>query len=68
MVADDERSQARNREIARDRLAEVLRQALVPPRRRVPTKPSRGAKRRRLQSKKETAERKAQRRKPRLDE
>lgn len=68
VVADDERSQARNREIARDRLAESLRQALVPPRRRVPTKPSRGAKRRRLQSKRETAERKAQRRKPRLDE
>lgn len=68
VVADDERSQARNREIARGRLADTLREALVPPRRRVPTKPSRGAKRRRLQSKKETAERKAQRRKPRLDE
>ena len=68
VVADDERSQARNREIARDRLADTLREALVPPRRRVPTKPSRGAKRRRLQSKRETAERKAQRRKPRLDD
>ncbi|CAN5616723.1 MAG: alternative ribosome rescue aminoacyl-tRNA hydrolase ArfB [Iamia sp.] len=68
VVADDERSQARNRDIARSRLAETLREALVPPRRRVPTKPSRGSKRRRLQSKKETAERKQQRRKPRLDE
>ncbi len=68
VVADDERSQARNREIARDRLAEALRDALVPPRRRVPTRPSRGSQRRRLQSKKETAERKAQRRRPRLDD
>lgn len=68
IVADDERSQARNRDIARSRLAETLREALVPPRRRVPTKPSRGSQRRRLQSKKETAERKQQRRRPRLDE
>ena len=68
VVADDERSQARNREIARARLAEVLRDALEPPRRRVPTKPSRGSQRRRLQGKKERSERKAQRRRPGLDE
>ncbi len=68
VVADDERSQARNRDIARDRMADALREALVPPRRRVPTRPSRGSQRRRLQTKRQTAERKAQRRKPRRDE
>ncbi|WCO66495.1 alternative ribosome rescue aminoacyl-tRNA hydrolase ArfB [Iamia majanohamensis] len=68
VVADDERSQARNREIARQRLAEGLREALVPPRRRVPTRPSRGSERRRLQAKRENSERKQQRRRPRLDE
>ncbi|HEU5149508.1 MAG TPA: alternative ribosome rescue aminoacyl-tRNA hydrolase ArfB [Iamia sp.] len=64
VVADDERSQARNREIARDRLAAALRQALVPPRRRVATRPSRGSKERRLQAKRETSDKKAQRRRP----
>jgi ribosome-associated protein len=68
VVADDERSQARNRDIARQRLADALRQALVPPRRRVATRPSRGAKERRLQSKRETSEKKAQRRKPRPED
>lgn len=64
IVADDERSQARNREIARGRLVEALRQALIPPRRRVKTKPSRGAKERRLRAKRETSEKKQQRQKP----
>jgi ribosome-associated protein len=68
VVADDERSQARNREIARTRLAETLRQALVPPRRRVATRPSRGAKERRLQAKRETSEKKQQRQKPRPED
>lgn len=68
VVADDERSQARNREIARTRLVETLRPALVPPRRRVKTKPSRGAKERRLKSKRETSEKKQQRQKPRRDD
>jgi ribosome-associated protein len=64
VVADDERSQARNREIARQRLAEALRAALVPPRRRVATRPSRGARERRLQAKRETSDKKARRRRP----
>ena len=68
VVADDERSQARNRDIARGRLAESLRQALIPPRRRVKTKPSRGAKERRLQAKRETSDKKQQRQKPRPDD
>jgi ribosome-associated protein len=68
VVADDERSQARNREIARQRLAEALRQALIPPRRRVKTRPSRGAKERRLKAKRETSDKKQSRQKPSTDE
>lgn len=68
VVVDDERSQARNRDIARTRLAETLRQALIPPRRRVKTKPSRGAKERRLQAKRETSDKKQARQKPRPDD
>ncbi len=49
---EDTRSQARNREIAEERLAEMIREALVAPKRRVPTKPTLGSKRRRLEGKK----------------
>ena len=48
---DETRSQARNREIARDRLVELIRAALVKPRRRIPTKPTRASIRRRLDEK-----------------
>ena len=48
---DETRSQARNREIARDRLVELLRAALVKPRRRIPTKPTKSSIRRRLDDK-----------------
>ncbi|WP_417599208.1 alternative ribosome rescue aminoacyl-tRNA hydrolase ArfB [Pararhodobacter oceanensis] len=48
---EDTRSQARNREIARERLAEMIRQALVAPRRRIATKPTYGSQRRRLEGK-----------------
>jgi ribosome-associated protein len=68
IVVDDERSQARNRDIARTRLVESLREALIPPRRRVKTKPSRGAKERRLQAKRETSDKKQQRRRPSTDD
>lgn len=64
VVADDERSQARNRDLARQRLAESLREALVPPRPRVKTRPSRGSKQRRLTEKRQQSERKAARRRP----
>ena len=50
--AEETRSQARNREIAEVRLAEMVRMALVAPKRRVPTKPTLGSKRRRLKAKK----------------
>lgn len=52
IVASEHRSQLRNREAARDRLAATLRAAMAadPPRRR-PTRPSAGARRRRLDAK-----------------
>lgn len=48
---DETRSQARNREIARDRLAELIRKALEKPKRRIATKPTKGSVRRRLDAK-----------------
>ncbi len=49
--AEETRSQARNRELARDRLADLIREALVAPKRRVATKPTLGSQRRRLAAK-----------------
>ncbi len=51
LQVDETRSQARNREIARERLAELIRSALERPKRRIPTRPTLGAKRRRLAAK-----------------
>lgn len=48
---EDTRSQARNREIARERLVEMIRAALVAPKRRIATKPTLGSQRRRLVAK-----------------
>ena len=53
---DETRSQARNREIARDRLAELIRKAVTPPKRRIPTRPTLGSKKRRLKAKKVRSE------------
>lgn len=52
IFCEETRSQARNREIARERLAELIRKALVKPKFRVKTKPSRASKERRLKAKK----------------
>ena len=49
--AEETRSQIRNRELARERLAEMIRAALVAPKRRIATKPTLGSQRRRLQAK-----------------
>ena len=49
--AEETRSQLRNRELARERLAEMIRAALVAPKRRVATKPTLGSQRRRLAAK-----------------
>jgi ribosome-associated protein len=60
VTAYEHRSQLRNREAARDRLGDRLRTALAPPPRpRVATKPTRGAKRRRLDDKRRRGETKA---------
>ena len=48
---EDTRSQAQNREIARERLVEMIRAALVPPKRRIATKPTLGSQRRRVAAK-----------------
>jgi ribosome-associated protein len=63
-VAQDERSQLRNRELAVERLAEQLREALKVPRRRVATKPTKASHERRLESKKRRATTKQLRRRP----
>ncbi len=56
------RSQARNREDARERLAALIRAAATPPKLRRATRPSRAAKQRRLDEKKQQAVRKRERR------
>lgn len=55
------RSQARNREEARERLVEMLEKALVKPKRRVATKPSKAQKQRRLEGKSHRSETKKNR-------
>jgi len=62
VVASDRRSQLQNRESAEARLAELVRVALVIPKKRKPTKPSRAAKQARLDSKKKQSEKKRERR------
>jgi ribosome-associated protein len=63
-VAQDERSQLRNRELAVGRLVEKLKVALAVPRRRVPTAPSGAARERRLEGKRRRSRTKALRRPP----
>ena len=63
-VAQDERSQWRNRELAVERLVEALREALRVERRRLPTRPSAAAVERRLEEKKQRARIKRLRRPP----
>ena len=63
-VAQDERSQLRNRELAVERVVEQLRQALKVERRRVATRPTAAARERRLESKKRRSQTKKLRRPP----
>jgi ribosome-associated protein len=63
-VAQDARSQARNRELALRRLAERLRHALAVPRIRRATVPTAASRARRLEAKRRVARRKAERRRP----
>jgi ribosome-associated protein len=63
-MAQDERSQSRNRELAVERLVSALRDALRVERKRVPTKPTAAARQRRLDQKKRRGDVKRSRRPP----
>ena len=68
IVASEQRAQLQNRAAARDRLARLVGQALEPPPPpRRPTKPSRAARERRLDDKRQRARRKAERSRPKED-
>ncbi|WP_029088990.1 alternative ribosome rescue aminoacyl-tRNA hydrolase ArfB [Brevibacterium album] len=62
--AEEHRSQRRNRAAARERLANLLREALVPAVERRPTRPTRGSRRRRIEGKRRRSVTKQQRRRP----
>lgn len=62
LQVDTTRSQAQNRELARTRLAELIQKALIRPKRRIPTKPTRGSVERRIKAKKVLSEKKLNRR------
>ncbi len=63
-IAQDERSQARNRELALTRLADRLATALAVPKHRRATRPTAASRERRLQAKRQRTERKRERRPP----
>jgi ribosome-associated protein len=67
-VAQDARSQARNRELALERLKEKIAAGLAVPKRRRPTKPGKAAREKRLESKRRTSQRKRSRQRPAIDE
>jgi ribosome-associated protein len=67
-VAQDARSQARNRELALERLRRRLREALAVPRARRPTAPTAASRERRLAEKRRASERKRARRLPRAED
>jgi ribosome-associated protein len=62
IVSSENRSQLRNREAAESRLAETIRRALVKPRKRIPTRPSRSSREARLKDKRMRSEKKRMRR------
>jgi ribosome-associated protein len=66
-VAQDARGQARNRELALQRLAQKIAAGLRVQRKRRPTRPSRASKQRRLDQKQRTAKKKRERRRPPLE-
>jgi ribosome-associated protein len=62
VVASDTRSQRQNRELAESRLADLVRRALIVPKKRRPTRPSRASREARLESKRRQSEKKRDRR------
>ncbi len=67
MVASDMRSQSRNRELAEERLAELVRRALVIPKKRRPTRPTKASKEARLEEKKRRSRKKSDRQQKSFD-
>lgn len=65
--AQSERSQAQNKEDAIERLNRFVNEALKLEKKRIPTRPSRGAQERRLEDKKRISQKKESRREPRLE-
>ncbi|MGH1355508.1 MAG: alternative ribosome rescue aminoacyl-tRNA hydrolase ArfB [Thalassovita sp.] len=63
LQCDETRSQARNREIVRQRLVDLIQQATHRPKHRIPTKPTKASQRRRMDAKKQRGQVKALRRK-----
>jgi ribosome-associated protein len=61
VVASDLRSQSRNRDLAEERLADLVRRALVIPKKRRPTRPSKASKEARLENKKRRSHKKRER-------
>jgi ribosome-associated protein len=68
LEASEHRTQDRNRKQALEKLIDLVRQAAKKPKKRIRTKPTRAANRRRLRDKRKQAEKKRFRRAPRLDE
>lgn len=64
VVSAEERSQFRNRELAEQRLVELVTGALRVPKKRKPTKPTKASKERRLEAKRRASVRKRERRRP----
>lgn len=67
ITSQEHREQSRNLEDARERLAELIRKALVRPKRRIATKPTKGSVRRRLDEKRRTSLKKNERQRPNDD-
>lgn len=68
LQVQDTRSQARNREIAIERLTELIRKAAIAPKRRLKTRPTLASQRRRMDAKKQRGQTKTLRRKPNTDD
>lgn len=68
LQVQETRSQARNREIALERLADLIRKAMIAPKRRIKTRPTLASKRRRVEAKKQRGQTKVLRRNPRTDD
>jgi len=64
VICSDTKSQHRNKEIATEKLIKKLRKAFHKPKKRRPTRPTRGSKERRLKAKRQRSQTKSQRRRP----